>query len=55
MVHVEFTRKFGGLQTLIVGPPVFSGGPVATGYTLTAPRGFVDFLRANRVPFKLAA
>jgi hypothetical protein len=53
--HIEFTRKFGGIQTIVEGPPVFSGGAVATGYTLIAPEGFVDFLRAQGIPFKDAA
>jgi hypothetical protein len=50
--HAEFTRKFGGIQTTVEGSSVFSGGAVATGYTLIAPQGFVNFLRARGISFR---
>jgi hypothetical protein len=52
MAHVEFTRKFGGIQTTIAGLPVFSG-TVATGCTMIVSGRFAEFLKAKGVPFKL--
>ena len=52
--HAEYTRATGDIETLIEGPPAFSGGAVATGYTLIVPQGFVDYLKAKSIPFKLA-
>ncbi len=51
--HVEYTQKTGSIETLIEGPPVFSG-MVASGITMMVPQGFADFLKGKGIPFKLA-
>jgi hypothetical protein len=50
--HVEFSQRCGGIQTLIEGPPVFSGA-VATGCTMIVSEGFADYLKTKRIPFRL--
>jgi len=55
MAHVEYTRTTGDIESLIEGPPVFSAGTVAIGYTLIVPQRFVHYLKAKGVPFSLAA
>jgi hypothetical protein len=47
--HVEYTRATGSIEVLIEGPPVFSGGTVATGCTWKISQGFADFLKAKGI------
>ena len=52
MAHVEFTREVGGIQTIVEGPPVFSGGIVATGCTMIVSQGFAEYLKAKGIPYR---
>jgi hypothetical protein len=47
--HVEYTRQTGAIETIIEGPPVFSG-TMQSGQTLIVSQGFLDFLKANDIP-----
>jgi len=45
--YVQITKG----DTLIEGPPVFGGGPMATGRTYITTPGFAAFLRERGLPF----